>query len=77
MLPPYTKHLCFFVSRVVSIGGDGMFTEIVHGLMARTLADNSIEHLTPETNLVQPAIRIGIIPAGGSACPELSFIIIP
>ncbi|ELT94980.1 hypothetical protein CAPTEDRAFT_146129 [Capitella teleta] len=51
---------------IVSIGGDGMFTEIVHGLMARTLADSDVEQLTPETVLPQPTIRIGIIPAGST-----------
>jgi hypothetical protein len=52
------------VDGVVSIGGDGMFTEILHGLMARTLADNNIDQLTPETVLPRPSLRVGIIPAG-------------
>ena len=45
-----------------------MFTEIVHGLMKRTLKDqpDTPEKPTPTTVLPRPDLRIGIIPAGRS-----------
>lgn len=54
--------------RVVCVGGDGMFVELLHGLMARTHRDNGMDNPGPNTPLPHPKVRIGIIPAGKLAC---------
>ena len=53
--------LCF---SVVSVGGDGMFSEMMHGLLTRSMRDAGIEHLTPGQLPPRPTLRIGIIPGG-------------
>lgn len=53
---------------VVCVGGDGMFSEIVHGLVARTQNDNEVDQNEPEAELVPCSLRIGIIPAGSTDC---------
>lgn len=53
---------------VVCVGGDGMFSEIVHGLVTRTQADNGVDHDQPDADLVPCRLRIGIIPAGSTDC---------
>lgn len=54
----------FVSSRVVCVGGDGMFSEIVHGLVARAQTDNGVDQNQPDAELVPCSLRIGIIPAG-------------
>lgn len=58
------QFLCF--CRVVSVGGDGLFAEVVDGLLTRTMKEDGTDLITPDTNLLQPRWRIGIIPAGQS-----------
>lgn len=58
----------FFFFRIVSVGGDGMFAEVVEGLMGRTLKDAGIDEPAPDSILPQPKWRIGIIPAGKFSC---------
>ncbi|KAL2102260.1 hypothetical protein ACEWY4_001428 [Coilia grayii] len=53
---------------VVCVGGDGMFSEIVHGLIWRTQSDSGVDQNCPEETLVPCDIRIGIIPAGSTDC---------
>ncbi|XP_057711691.1 ceramide kinase [Corythoichthys intestinalis] len=53
---------------VVSVGGDGMFSEILHGLVARTQIEHSIDLDQPDARLVPCSLRIGIIPAGSTDC---------
>ncbi|KAM4618532.1 ceramide kinase-like isoform 1-T1 [Polymixia lowei] len=53
---------------VVCVGGDGMFSEIVHGLIWRTQSDNGVDQNCPEESLVPCTLRIGIIPAGSTDC---------
>ncbi|CAB1323499.1 unnamed protein product, partial [Coregonus sp. 'balchen'] len=53
---------------VVCVGGDGMFSEIVHGLVSRTQRDNGVDQNSPEEKLVPCTLRIGIIPAGSTDC---------
>ncbi|XP_076152412.1 ceramide kinase [Alosa pseudoharengus] len=53
---------------VVCVGGDGMFSEIVHGLISRTQCDSGVDQNCPEETLVPCDIRIGIIPAGSTDC---------
>ncbi|XP_030638566.1 ceramide kinase [Chanos chanos] len=52
---------------VVCVGGDGMFSEILHGLISRTQCDSGVDENCAET-LVPSALRIGIIPAGSTDC---------
>ncbi|XP_055769063.1 ceramide kinase-like isoform X2 [Salvelinus fontinalis] len=49
---------------VVCVGGDGMFSEIVQGLVSRTQGDNGVDQNSPEEKLVPCSVRIGIISAG-------------
>ncbi|KAK7896168.1 hypothetical protein WMY93_021493 [Mugilogobius chulae] len=53
---------------LVCVGGDGMFSEIVHGLVIRTQNDNKVDMDDSEKDLVPTALRIGIIPAGSTDC---------
>ena len=49
---------------MVCVGGDGMFSEILHGLVTRTQTNNGVDLNQPDTELVPCSLRIGIIPAG-------------
>lgn len=53
-----------FPGSVVCVGGDGMFSEVMHGLIGRMQKDSGIDQNNPKASLVQCNIRIGIIPAG-------------
>lgn len=53
---------------VVCVGGDGMFSEIVHGLVTRTQDENKVDLDDSEAQLMPCALRIGIIPAGSTDC---------
>ncbi|XP_052778575.1 ceramide kinase-like [Mya arenaria] len=53
------------VDGLVCVGGDGMFSEILNGLLTRTARENGIEE-TGRFEPVPPDIRIGIIPAGST-----------
>ena len=51
---------------LICVGGDGMFAELCHGLLLRTAREANLNIDDPRVNLVQPDIRIGIIPAGST-----------
>ncbi|XP_061698176.1 ceramide kinase-like isoform X2 [Syngnathoides biaculeatus] len=53
---------------VVCVGGDGMFSEMVHGLVWRTQKDGGVDVDRPEQTLIACSLRIGIIPAGSTDC---------
>lgn len=53
---------------VVCVGGDGMFSELMHGLLGRTQKESGIDQNNPQAPLVQCNLRIGIIPAGSTDC---------
>ncbi|XP_039201850.1 ceramide kinase [Crotalus tigris] len=53
---------------VVCVGGDGMFSEVIHGLIGRSQKDSGIDQNNPKAKLVQCSLRIGIIPAGSTDC---------
>ncbi|KAF7666895.1 hypothetical protein LDENG_00088410 [Lucifuga dentata] len=53
---------------VVCVGGDGMFSEIVHGLVWRTQRDGGVNPKGPDESLLPCSLRIGIIPAGSTDC---------
>ncbi|KAK2858847.1 hypothetical protein Q5P01_003467 [Channa striata] len=53
---------------VVCVGGDGMFSEILHGLVSRTQTDHGVDQNQPDAVLVPCSLHIGIIPAGSTDC---------
>uniref|UniRef100_A0A3Q3NDF2 Ceramide kinase n=1 Tax=Mastacembelus armatus TaxID=205130 RepID=A0A3Q3NDF2_9TELE len=53
---------------VVCVGGDGMFSEIIHGLIWRTQLDSGVDLNCADETLVPCSLRIGIIPAGSTDC---------
>ncbi|XP_067915234.1 ceramide kinase isoform X4 [Heterodontus francisci] len=53
---------------IVSVGGDGMFSEVMHGLIGRTQKNSGIDENYPSAELVPCDLRIGIIPAGSTDC---------
>lgn len=53
---------------VVCVGGDGMFSEILHGLVTRTQTDHKVDQNLSDVELVPCSLRIGIIPAGSTDC---------
>ncbi|XP_029471656.1 ceramide kinase [Rhinatrema bivittatum] len=53
---------------VVCVGGDGTFSEVMHGLIGRMQKDSSIDQNNPIAPLAPCNIRIGIIPAGSTDC---------
>lgn len=53
-------------SGVLCVGGDGMFSEIAHGLLLRTRRDEGLDDHGPQSIEVRPHLRLGIIPAGST-----------
>ncbi|XP_043943199.1 ceramide kinase [Protopterus annectens] len=53
---------------IVSVGGDGMFSEIMHGVIGRTQKNLGIDQNDSKSELAPCNIRIGIIPAGSTDC---------
>ncbi|XP_061430072.1 ceramide kinase [Lethenteron reissneri] len=53
---------------VVCVGGDGMFSEIMHGVIGRTQSDAGLDEHNSATPLQPCPLRIGIIPAGSTDC---------
>ncbi|XP_071776002.1 ceramide kinase [Centroberyx gerrardi] len=53
---------------VVCVGGDGMFSEILHGLIGRTQQEAGLSENDPTVTLEPCPLHIGIIPAGSTDC---------
>ncbi|XP_038578531.1 ceramide kinase family protein [Micropterus salmoides] len=53
---------------VVCVGGDGMFSEILHGLIGRTQQEAGLCENDPAVTLQPCPLHIGIIPAGSTDC---------
>ncbi|KAM9672262.1 ceramide kinase isoform 2-T2 [Trichechus inunguis] len=53
---------------IVCVGGDGTFSEVLHGLIGRTQQNASVDQNHPCAALVPSPLRIGIIPAGSTDC---------
>ena len=51
---------------VVSVGGDGMFAEILNGIVIRTQRDYGINWSSADSTLKKPNIALGVIPAGST-----------
>lgn len=54
----------WIVHRVVTVGGDGMYMEVLHGMVLRKQQENGIDFNNPDASLIPPDICFGIIPAG-------------
>lgn len=59
---------------VVCVGGDGMFSEVLHGLIGRTQRLAGVDPSQPRAALVASPLRIGIIPAGSTDCVCFSTV---
>ncbi len=62
-----SKKIFFWHFSVVAVGGDGLFSELLHGLLYRTRADANLplyEGHQPFSPELTPKLRIGLIPAG-------------
>lgn len=66
--------VCF---SVVTVGGDGMFHEILNGLIRRTQRDCGIDTSLPDFTPTRPGLTIGVIPAGktcvSNSCDDKSI----
>lgn len=49
---------------IVSVGGDGLFSECVNGLLGRLQSDSQVDMHDPDSEIVASKIPIGIVPAG-------------
>jgi len=54
------------ISRVISVGGDGMFHEVLNGLVVRAQRDAMLDSTSHDFEPVPLNIPIGIIPAGST-----------
>ncbi|KAG8554691.1 hypothetical protein GDO81_003865 [Engystomops pustulosus] len=59
---------------VVCVGGDGMFSELLHGLVKRTQSDSGVCEDKENAMLTPCSLRIGIIPAVGINDPVTSAL---
>uniref|UniRef100_A0ABK0LDE2 Ceramide kinase n=1 Tax=Rattus norvegicus TaxID=10116 RepID=A0ABK0LDE2_RAT len=53
---------------IVCVGGDGMFSEVLHGVIGKTQQSAGVDPNHPRAVLVPSTLRIGIIPAGSTDC---------
>ena len=54
----------FSALSVVCVGGDGMFSELMHGMLTRSMREAGLDHLAPGDQPIRPKLRIGVIPGG-------------
>ncbi|KAM4676055.1 ceramide kinase [Discoglossus pictus] len=59
---------------IVCVGGDGMFSEVLHGLIGRVQKDSEVDQHNPKALLTKCNLRIGIIPAGSTDCVCFSSV---
>ena len=60
-----SSYLCqFYVFSIVSVGGDGLFSECVNGLLERLQVDSQVDMHDPDSAITASKIPIGIVPAG-------------
>ena len=52
------------VHRVVTVGGDGLYCEVMNGIILRTQTDHGVHVHDREARVVPSRLPIGIIPAG-------------
>lgn len=51
---------------IICVGGDGMFGEILNGVLIRTQQEYQVDFGSPECLPIKPKITLGIIPAGST-----------
>ncbi|CAG0882190.1 unnamed protein product [Darwinula stevensoni] len=51
---------------IVAVGGDGMFSEILNGILIRTAREGKINLNDASIEPLSPKIRLGMVPAGSS-----------
>lgn len=51
---------------LISVGGDGMFSELCHSLLLKTAQQAGLNINDPNIHLKRPNLRIGVIPAGST-----------
>lgn len=51
---------------VICVGGDGMFGEVLNGIMIRTQRENNVQYELIDSALKKPNLTLGIIPAGST-----------
>lgn len=56
----------FFSCRIIVVGGDGSFNEVLNGLILQAQQSAGVDLRRGRFVPVQPNIRLGIIPAGFS-----------
>ncbi|KAI0233114.1 Ceramide kinase [Lamellibrachia satsuma] len=54
------------IDGVVCVGGDGMLSELMHGLLTLSVQEQGLSQPRPNDPLPQPSLRIGVIPAGST-----------
>lgn len=67
-----TETVVFVYNSVVCVGGDGMFSEILHGLIGRTQQEAGLCENDPTVTLQPCLLHIGIIPAGNDI--DLTYV---
>lgn len=50
----------------VCVGGDGMFAELLNGLLERIQRQQDVDNSRPGARLVRPEVPVGVIPAGST-----------
>lgn len=50
----------------VCVGGDGMFAELLNGMIIRRQKQIGVDYKSPQVTLSRPVIPIGVIPAGST-----------
>jgi ceramide kinase len=51
---------------LISVGGDGMFSELCHSLLLKTAQQAGLNINDANIHLIRPNLRIGVIPAGST-----------
>jgi ceramide kinase len=51
---------------LISVGGDGMFSELCHSLLLKTAQQAKLDVNDRNMKLITPKLRIGVIPAGST-----------
>ena len=65
----------FFFFSVISVGGDGMFHEVLNGLVIRAQQDAMLDSTSYNFQPIPLNLPIGIIPAGESSIFQLLYLI--
>ena len=65
-----TELLCVSFLSVVCVGGDGMFSELLHGVIGRTQQEAGLSECDTTVALQPCSLHIGVIPAGMQPCAD-------